>query len=219
MSTTDLYADLIRRAEACEAIEETKGESDWQGGQARAYRHAAELLRGAVAAAVEEEREAAAHECEVIAALCGGDEEADSPTVRVLRGAARAIRARGESPRGGRCERQAGGGGVSARVTVEVDDRWARVAGGRWHRLSEDREEAVRVAGFTLAPVVYGRDFDLAKARARYETWEEFVSFLAGAAHATGADAGTLVASAVEAERWGIGWDEVIAAAGKVSPS
>ena len=68
--------------------------------KARAYRHAAEMLRGAVAAAVEEEREAAAHECEVIAALCGGDEEADSPTVRVLRGAARAIRARGESPRG-----------------------------------------------------------------------------------------------------------------------
>ena len=44
---------------------------------------------------------------------------------------------------------------MSARVTVEVDDRWARVAGGRWHRLSEDREEAVRVAGFTLAPIVY----------------------------------------------------------------
>ncbi len=77
----------------------------------------------------------------------------------------------------------------------------------------------MRIASESLAPMLYSRDFDLAKARARYETWEEFVSFLAGAAHATGADAGTLVASAVEAERWSIGWDEVIAAAGKVSPS
>lgn len=106
MSTADLYADLIRRAEACEAKSRIDGARDltaWvEGlhGQAHAYRRAAELLRGAVAAAVEEEREAAAHECEVIAALCGGDEEADSPTVRVLRGAARRIRARGESPRG-----------------------------------------------------------------------------------------------------------------------
>ena len=106
MSTTDLYADLIRRAEACgaEAVACDAGgsiaDSRFAEGEAAAYRHAAELLRGAVAAAVEEEREAAAHECEVIAALCGGDEEADSPTVRVLRGAARAIRARGESPRG-----------------------------------------------------------------------------------------------------------------------
>ena len=104
MSTTDLYADLIRRAEACEALcaddASRDGEVILLAGKAAAYRHAAEMLRGAVAAAVEEEREAAAHECEVIAALCGGDEEADSPTVRVLRGAARAIRARGESPRG-----------------------------------------------------------------------------------------------------------------------
>ena len=102
MSTTDLYADLIRRAEACEQLrDDNSGEHRARcAGKAAAYRHAAELLRGAVAAAVEEEREAAAHECEVIAALCGGDEEADSPTVRVLRGAARAIRARGESPRG-----------------------------------------------------------------------------------------------------------------------
>ena len=103
MSTTDLYADLIRRAEACEMEAEKWGDDPdaaLDRTKARAYRHAAEMLRGAVAAAVEEEREAAAHECEVIAALCGGDEEADSPTVRVLRGAARAIRARGESPRG-----------------------------------------------------------------------------------------------------------------------
>ena len=105
MSTADLYADLIRRAEAYETIAaQNRGviatTTARCEGKAAAYRHAAELLRGAVAAAVEEEREAAAHECEVIAALCGGDEEADSPTVRVLRGAARAIRARGESPRG-----------------------------------------------------------------------------------------------------------------------
>ena len=104
MSTTDFYADLIRYAEACEAVSDDRYASAQRHytaqGEASAYRHAAELLRGAVAAAVEEEREAAAHECEVIAALCGGDEEADSPTVRVLRGAARAIRARGESPRG-----------------------------------------------------------------------------------------------------------------------
>jgi hypothetical protein len=213
MSTADLYADLIRRAEACEMEAEKWGDDPdaaLDRTKARAYRHAAELLRGAVAAAVVEEREACA---QVAVTTC-----IDHGSAAVLF-VADAIRARGESPRGGRCERQAGGGGVSARVTVEVDDRWARVAGGRWHRLSDDREEAVRVAGFTLAPVVYGRDFDLAKARARYETWEEFVSFLAGAAHATGADAGTLVASAVEAERWSIGWDEVIAAAGKVSPS
>jgi len=216
MSTTDLYADLIRRAEACEQLrDDNSGEHRARcAGKAAAYRHAAELLRGAVAAAVEEEREGCADLCD---ARARGDRTAAGRGA--WERAADAIRARGESPRGGRCERQAGGGGVSARVTVEVDDRWARVAGGRWHRLSDDREEAVRVAGFTLAPVVYGRDFDLAKARARYETWEEFVSFLAGAAHATGADAGTLVASAVEAERWSIGWDEVIAAAGKVSPS
>ncbi len=106
MSTTDFYADLIRRADHCERVSAQRAifgdgvDGAEDAGKAAAYRHAAEMLRSAVAAAVEEEREAAAHECEVIAALCGGDEEADSPTVRVLRGAARAIRARGESPRG-----------------------------------------------------------------------------------------------------------------------
>ncbi len=106
MSTTDLYTDLFRRAQACDEDAESFDPANGRvyiarlESKAAAYRHAAELLRGAVAAAVEEEREAAAHECEVIAALCGGDEEADSPTVRVLRGAARRIRARGESPRG-----------------------------------------------------------------------------------------------------------------------
>ena len=111
MSTTDLHAALIRHAESCETIAaQNRGviatTTARCEGKAAAYRHAAEMLRGAVAAAVEEEREAAAHECEVIAALCGGDEEADSPTVRVLHGAARRIRiririrARGEAPRG-----------------------------------------------------------------------------------------------------------------------
>lgn len=54
MSTTDLYADLIRRAEACgvEAVACDAGgsiaDSRFAEGEAAAYRHAAELLRGAV---------------------------------------------------------------------------------------------------------------------------------------------------------------------------
>ena len=102
MSTTDLYADLIRRAEACEAIEETKGESDWQGGQARAYRHAAELLRGAVTAAVEEERAACVAECRAIRARELAATYHDDALSRVdgAQECEDAIRARGESPRG-----------------------------------------------------------------------------------------------------------------------
>ena len=96
MSTTDLYADLIRRAEACEMEAEKWGDDPdaaLDRTKARAYRHAAELLRGAVAAAVEEEREG----CAVVA-----DEANASPIWRADEGAciARAIRARGESPRG-----------------------------------------------------------------------------------------------------------------------
>ena len=66
MSTTDLHADLIRRSDHCERVsaqhalfgDGVDGAED--EGKAAAYRHAAELLRGAVAAAVEEEREAIA---------------------------------------------------------------------------------------------------------------------------------------------------------------
>ena len=92
MSTTDLYADLIRRAEACEALcaddASRDGEVILLAGKAAAYRHAAELLRGAVAAAVEEEREAIADL--VVRRVAGYEGES----------IADAIRARGESPRG-----------------------------------------------------------------------------------------------------------------------
>lgn len=97
MSTTDLYADLIRRAGACEAKSRIDGARDltaWvEGlhGQAHAYRHAAELLRGAVAAAVEEERAACAERAE---AVCHEHGAAAGLFV------ADAIRARGESFRG-----------------------------------------------------------------------------------------------------------------------
>lgn len=63
--------------------------------EAAAYRHAAELLRGAVAAAVEEEREGCADLCD---ARARGDRTAAGR--RAWERAADAIRARGESPRG-----------------------------------------------------------------------------------------------------------------------
>lgn len=85
MSTTDLHADLIRRAEACDAHHDACGGA--------AYRHAAELLRGAVAAAVEEEREA----CARVADL---DERAPGLAPYAHERIADAIRSRGESPRG-----------------------------------------------------------------------------------------------------------------------
>lgn len=113
----------------------------------------------------------------------------------------------------------------NGRLTVEVDDErgFARIAGGQWHQLSATREAAVRIAGKSLVPIVYGdgddRPFNLAEARRQFPTWEEFVSFLAGHAHAKGIDAGTLAASAVEADVWGIGWDEVLAAAADARPS
>lgn len=97
MSTTDLYADLIRRAEACEAVSDDRYASAQRHytaqGEASAYRHAAELLRGAVAAAVEEEREA----CARVADL---DERAPGLAPYAHERIADAIRARGESPRG-----------------------------------------------------------------------------------------------------------------------
>lgn len=115
MSTTDLYADLIRRAEACEVlgaqhdgvIPTIAARCD---GKARAYRHAAELLRGAVAAAVEEEREANLAACsEVVGrwadrADTGGHGDFDGDECEMVASGAAdardAIRARGESPRG-----------------------------------------------------------------------------------------------------------------------
>ena len=107
MSTTDFYADLIRRAEVCDGLADTAvaiirntvpsachSDDDIthdiarSRGMGRAYRHAAELLRGAVAAAVEEEREAIADL--VVRRVAGYEGES----------VADAIRARGESPRG-----------------------------------------------------------------------------------------------------------------------
>ena len=97
MSTADLYADLIRRAEACEQLrDDNSGEHRARcAGKAAAYRHAAELLRGAVAAAVEEEREGCADLCD---ARARGDRTAAGRGA--WERAADAIRARGESPRG-----------------------------------------------------------------------------------------------------------------------
>ena len=95
MSTTDLYADLIRRAEACEALcaddASRDGEVILLAGKAAAYRHAAELLRGAVAAAVEEERAACAALAEDVVVCHGG---------AAVLFVGDAIRARRESPRG-----------------------------------------------------------------------------------------------------------------------
>ena len=114
MSTTDLYADLIRRAEACEALcaddASRDGEVILLAGKAAAYRHAAELLRGAVAAAVEEEREAVARVADDAvaaararrSAFCEDDRGYDiaDGALDVAEEIADAIRARGESPRG-----------------------------------------------------------------------------------------------------------------------
>jgi hypothetical protein len=110
MSTTDLYADLIRRAEACDAAAEEHAingdtsDARADDGRSSAYRHAAELLRGAVAAAVEEERAT----CAMIAGREGvaWAEAARIDGVdywaprRASSDIADAIRARGESPRG-----------------------------------------------------------------------------------------------------------------------
>jgi hypothetical protein len=119
MSTTDLYADLIRRAEACDGLATDYANTEPTGddivawaennrarveGKAAAYRHAAELLRGAVAAAVEEERAT----CAMIAGREGvaWAEAARIDGVdywaprRASSDIADAIRARGESPRG-----------------------------------------------------------------------------------------------------------------------
>ena len=95
MSTTDLYADLIRRAEACDVTEKraSDGAVAFAQGKAAAYRHAAELLRGAVADAVEEERAA----CARVADL---DERAPGLAPYAHERIADAIRSRGESPRG-----------------------------------------------------------------------------------------------------------------------
>ncbi len=110
MSTTDLYADLIRRAEACgiEAVACDAGgsiaDSRFAEGEAAAYRHAAELLRGAVAAAVEEERDACARVADREDAALREAERIDramyTSARRSAAGIADAIRARGESPRG-----------------------------------------------------------------------------------------------------------------------
>ncbi len=103
MSTADLYADLIRRAEACEASVRDFNR-DRLTGKAAAYRHAAELLRGAVAAAVEEERESCAEVADreghawVDAERIDGEGYAEPR--RAAGNIADAIRARGESPRG-----------------------------------------------------------------------------------------------------------------------
>ena len=95
MSTTDLYADLIRRAEACEAVSDDRYASAQRHytaqGEASAYRHAAELLRGAVAAAVEEERAVCAALAEDVVVCHGG---------AAVLFVGDAIRARKESPRG-----------------------------------------------------------------------------------------------------------------------
>ena len=99
MTTSDLYADLIRRAEHCERVSAQRAlfgdgvDGAEDAGKAAAYRHAAELLRGAVAAAVEEERAA----CARVADL---DERAPGLAPYAHERIADAIRSRGESPRG-----------------------------------------------------------------------------------------------------------------------
>lgn len=114
MTTTDLCTALLRLAEACEAKSRIDGARDltaWvEGlhGKAAAYRHAAELLRGAVAAAVEEERAACAALCEreastliVSGAVPSRERELRDDGRRFGAGqCCAAIRARGESPRG-----------------------------------------------------------------------------------------------------------------------
>ena len=101
MSTTDFYADLIRRADHCERVSAQRAlfgdgvDGAEDEGKAAAYRHAAELLRGAVTAAVEEERESIADLCD---ARARGDRTAAGRGA--WERAADAIRARGESPRG-----------------------------------------------------------------------------------------------------------------------
>ena len=97
MSTTDLYADLIRRADHCERVSAQRAlfgdgvDGAEDEGKAAAYRHAAELLRGAVAAAVEEERAACAALAEDVVVCHGG---------AAVLFVGDAIRARRESPRG-----------------------------------------------------------------------------------------------------------------------
>ena len=112
MSTTDFYADLIRRAEACERGYDAKSSATVASrchGGAAAYRHAAELLRGAVAAAVEEEREANVATLRAIRErmTATGDALGETPDGYDAHTRAEgaqecedAIRARGESPRG-----------------------------------------------------------------------------------------------------------------------
>lgn len=82
-TTDDLINDLLRRAEACDALAADYARRPYDGdasdaidgarcaGKAAAYRHAAELARDAVAAAV---AAAAAEEREACARLC--DEQA-----------------------------------------------------------------------------------------------------------------------------------------------
>ena len=110
MSTADLYADLIRHAEACDAAAEEHAingdtsDARADDGRSSAYRHAAELLRGAVAAAVEEERAACATVAQREGAAWREAERIDvygyHEGIAASERIADAIRARGESPRG-----------------------------------------------------------------------------------------------------------------------
>ena len=70
MTTDDIISDLLRRAEACDAeaeelaLDGDTSDARHSDGKAAAYRHAAELARDAVAAAVAKEREACARLCD-----------------------------------------------------------------------------------------------------------------------------------------------------------
>lgn len=79
MTADDLINDLLRRAEACDALAADYADCVGDGaarcaGKAAAYRHAAELARDAVAAAVAEEREACAQLCDEQASRAWADD-------------------------------------------------------------------------------------------------------------------------------------------------
>ena len=92
-----------------------------------------------------------------------------------------------------------------------VQGRILRSPGGKEHVLCETREKAVRVARATIARLLTLPRFNIDAARGEY-SWGEFCAFMAAV---VGEDGASAMCSSLEATRWSIGWDEVIAAAGE----
>lgn len=104
-------------------------------------------------------------------------------------------------------------GGVAVSITIPdvwtvTDDGWVTSPSGARRRLAGSRDSALRVAAAMLTPLLNSVGFKIEMARDQY-SWTGFCALLF---EATKEDGAIALCAALEAQRWGIEWADVIGA-------